>query len=68
MDRVAHLEKRLSIGWERCNAAPPGTERQALEDFWIGLLQQYERLCMDMGVPSTRWPNGSQKPLRSSCQ
>lgn len=43
MSESEKLAKRLDVGWERCEAAPPGSrERERLETFWIGLLRKYE--------------------------
>lgn len=42
-----HLSDRLERGWTLCEAAT-GAERDRLDDHWIALLRQYERL---MGTP-----------------
>ena len=39
------LERRLEMGWQKCELARSAEEKQQLEDFWIKLLDQYEALC-----------------------
>ena len=39
------LAGRLETGWQRCNEAPPGPERDRLERYWCGLLREYEAAC-----------------------
>ena len=52
------LERRLLAGWDKCEATPPGSERERLEEFWITLLRQYEAIVEPMA-----WPDGSVRPL-----
>jgi hypothetical protein len=42
------LEQRLVVGWQHCDQArDEGAwgRLTRLEDFWIGLLGEYERVC-----------------------
>lgn len=36
------LADRLETGWQRCNEAPPGPERDRLERHWCALLHDLE--------------------------
>jgi hypothetical protein len=47
---AAKLERRLEIGWQKCEVARSAEERQRLEDFWIKLLDQYQALCDRQGT------------------
>ncbi|MGC4191943.1 MAG: hypothetical protein QM589_12400 [Thermomicrobiales bacterium] len=38
------LADRLETGWNRCDEAPPGPERDRLEGHWVGLLHDLERI------------------------
>lgn len=43
------LEQRLAAGWQHCDRARDAGEWDSLmrlEDFWIGLLGEYERVCV----------------------
>jgi hypothetical protein len=42
------LEQRLAVGWQHCDRARDEGAWDTLcrlEDFWLGLLGEYERVC-----------------------
>jgi hypothetical protein len=44
---ITVLVARLDAGWHRIDQEADPIRRRELEDFWISLLRQYERLCDD---------------------
>lgn len=48
-ERRDKLKERLDIGAERINEArDKGKDVREWEDFWIGLLRQYEQVCKEL--------------------
>ena len=43
-DPIAILAGRLNAGWIMCETEPDDAKRARLEDHWIALLHDYERL------------------------
>lgn len=44
-----NLARRLEDGWNRINEAErAGKSVAAWEDFWLGLLHEYEQLCDEL--------------------
>jgi hypothetical protein len=44
-DRAEQLAERLDDGWDMINAARDPNRRRHLEDHFLVLLEEYERLC-----------------------
>lgn len=55
----AALAGRLDRGWMLCEREPDPRRRRQLEDHWLNLLQEYERLC-DETAPVTGHILGGQ--------
>ena len=44
--RRDRLRERLEVGWEKIDGVEAaGGDAEALIDFWIALLREYERVC-----------------------
>lgn len=44
--RRDRLRERLEVGWEKIDGVEAaGGDADALTDFWIALLREYERVC-----------------------
>jgi hypothetical protein len=42
---IMTLERRLDLGWNRCEAEKDPQRKAQLETFWIQLLNEYEAAC-----------------------
>jgi hypothetical protein len=54
-DQTCDLKDRLNTGWIICDQESDPAQRARLEDYWIGLLRQYEQAVDRQGETVTPW-------------
>ena len=54
-DRIAELEQRLETGWQMCEAETDHNMRVRLEDYWVALLEEYQRAVDASREQDERW-------------